>query len=194
MSVLTVQQIGFSSILFDTLFGLVLFYSMDSFLDIKDPLHFIFYLFSVVILVHWWLIYKSADDAFGEEVANSGLDLIIGIIQVIFIEYISLTSRNFSYQTTTWFLIVLLVSDLVWVLIWRYVGQWHVKNSIKITNMENELHNDLLATIPAFLSFLSLATLGSFLSPTIYVFLFVTFYFLFILLTFKFKIIDINFF
>lgn len=194
MSVLTIQQIGFSSILFDTLFGLVLFYSMDSFLDIKDPLHFIFYIFSVVILVHWWLIYKSADDAFGEEVANSDLDLIIGIIQVILIEYISLTSRNFSYQTTTWFLIVLLASDLIWVLIWRYIGQWHVKNSDKITDMENELRNDLLAITPTFLSFLSLAILSSFLSPGLHVFLFITFYFLFILLTFKFKIIDINFF
>ena len=41
-----VQQIEFSSVFFDTLFGLVLYFSLDSFLDITDPVHFIFYIFS----------------------------------------------------------------------------------------------------------------------------------------------------
>ena len=65
------QQIEFSSVLFDTLFGLVLFFSIDSFLDIKDPLHFVFYLFSIIILVHRRLFFKAADDAFDEEVTDS---------------------------------------------------------------------------------------------------------------------------
>ncbi|HRY91580.1 MAG TPA: hypothetical protein P5229_04545 [Candidatus Gracilibacteria bacterium] len=71
-----VQQIEFASVFFDTLFGLVLYFSLDSFLDITDPVHFIFYIFSAIILVHWWLIFKSCDDMFDKEVTDSALDLI----------------------------------------------------------------------------------------------------------------------
>jgi len=75
-----IEQIGFSSVLFDTLFGLILFFSLDSFLVIKGAASFIFYLFSTIIIIHWWLVFKSADDAFEEEVTDSAVDLIFGII------------------------------------------------------------------------------------------------------------------
>lgn len=167
---------------------------MDSFLEIKDPLHFLFYLFSVVILVHWWLIYKSVDDAFGEEVANSGLDLIIGIIQIIFIEYIALTSRDFSYLQTTWFVVCLLASDLLWTAIWRFVGRWHTHHPSKVKVMESELKNNFLTTIPVLIIFLLLIVCHSLLSNQIYVFCYIASYILFIVLTLKLKIIDVSLF
>ena len=42
-----IEQIEFSSVLFDTLFGLILFFSLDSFLEIKGIAPFIFYLFKM---------------------------------------------------------------------------------------------------------------------------------------------------
>ncbi|MEI8253484.1 MAG: hypothetical protein WCG25_07260 [bacterium] len=71
MNVTKGQQIEFSSVLFDTLFGLILFFSIDSFLEIHNPLHFVLYLFTLIILIHRRLIFKSCDDAFDKEVTDS---------------------------------------------------------------------------------------------------------------------------
>ena len=119
-----IHQIDFSSVLFDTLFGLVLYFSLDSFLEIQNPIHFVFYLFSIVILIHWWLMFKSVDDMFDNEVTDSGMDIIIGIIELVLLDYLVLTSRSFDYMRTGWFLVALLLVDLLWTMIWRYVGTW----------------------------------------------------------------------
>ncbi len=77
------QQFSFSSLLFDTLFGLIVFFGLDSFLEIKEPIAFAFYIFSNIILIHWWLLFKSVDDTFGKEVENSVTDLLFGLVYVI---------------------------------------------------------------------------------------------------------------
>src|SRR3989338_5792213 len=112
------NQFEFSELLFDTLFGLVLFFSIDSFLDIVNPIHFIFYISSLIIVIHWWLGVKSADDIFGEEVSHSSLDLILGIIYIIFLEYIVLMSKTFNYSKATLFIILLFGVELIWAIIW----------------------------------------------------------------------------
>src|SRR5665647_1639557 len=114
------QQINFSSILFDTIFGLIIFFSLDSILDVKGTTNFIFYIFTLIIVVHWWLIFKSADDAFAEEVTDSAADLVFGIIYVILLEYVVLYSKTANFKISTAFLISLLVIDLIWTLTWRY--------------------------------------------------------------------------
>ncbi len=123
MRIIRNEQIAFSNILFDSLFGLVLFFSIDSILDIENPASLFFYLFTIIILAHWWLMFKSCDDAYNEEVTDSALDLIIGVIQVIFIEFIVLASRSSDYLLAIKFLIALLLVDLLWAIIWLYVGK-----------------------------------------------------------------------
>lgn len=189
-----IQQIEFSSVLFDTLFGLVLFFSMDSFLDIKNPFHFAFYLFSLIIVIHWWLIFKASDDAYGEEVTDSGLDLIIGIIELILVEYIVLAARSFDYFSAGWYVVALIFTDLLWTLIWLYVGKWKTKNLQQIKTMEIELNNNLTTTSIGLITFVILMLFSQFIPATIYIAGFMIFYLIFILCSFRFKIIDIKIF
>lgn len=189
-----VQQKEFSTVLFDSLFGLILFFCLDSFLEIKGVLPFIFYLFSVVILVHWWLIFKSADDAFDEEVTDSAIDLAFGIIYIILIEYIILNAKIFAVTTSTWFLISLLTVDLIWALIWRYVGKWQTKNKTKIKSMENELDNNIWISSLMIFIFSFLVIISQFLPVSLYILGFIFLYLIYIVITFKKKIIDLRIF
>jgi len=187
-----VQQVEFSSVLFDTLFGLVLFFSLDSFRDIHSPIHFVFYLFSLIVVIHWWLIFKTSDDAFGTEVTDSGLDLVIGIVELILIEYIVLMARSFDYLMTGWFLVALLMVDLIWTLIWRYLGRWKTTNSQVIKRMEQELVGNQRVVSVGLAMFGLLMAISQFVAPAVYVMGFVILYLVFVVLTFRHKIIDIK--
>jgi hypothetical protein len=188
------EQIGFSSVLFDTLFGLILFFSLDSFLEIKGIFPFVFYLFSTVIIIHWWLVFKSADDAFGEEVTDSAVDLVFGIIYVILIEYIILNAKLFAVTAATSFLIALLAVDLVWALLWRYIGQWDTIDKEKIKRMEKELDHNIRIDSIAIVIFVFLTAIAQFLSPALYIIGFIAFYLFYIIITFQKKIIDLRIF
>jgi hypothetical protein len=189
-----IQQKEFSSILFDTLFGLILFFGLDSFMDIHGLLPFIFYIFSTFILIHWWLVFKSADDAFSEEVTDSAVDLVFGIIYIILIEYIILNAKLFSVAGATTYLIALLAVDLVWALAWRYVGNWNTTDRVKIKSMEKELNHNIRVNCVAIVVFGLLLTLAPALSSAIYIATFIIFYILYVVATFKTKIIDLRIF
>lgn len=189
-----IQQIEFSTVLFDTLFGLILFFCLDSFLEIKGILPFIFYLFSIIILVHWWLAFKSADDAFDEEVTDSVVDLAFGIIYIILIEYIIINVKLFALTITTSFLVGLLAVDLIWALVWRYVGKWHTKDKNKIKCMEKELNHNILVNSIMIAVFTFLLIMAQFLSPGLFVFCFIILYLAYIVFTFQSKIIDLRIF
>lgn len=188
------QQIAFSGVLFDTLFGLVIFFSLDSFLEIKNPLNFAFYLFSLIIVIHWWLLYKAADDAFDKEVIDSGLDLIIGIVELIFIEFIVLMARTFDYVAAGWYVIALIFIDLLWTIIWLYVGKWRTTDEEKIKIMERELNNNLKTTSAGLVMFALLMVFSQFVSPIAFITGFIIFYIIFIVSTFRYKIIDVKLF
>jgi len=194
MQIKKFEQIQFSNILFDSLFSLVLFFSMDSFLDIKNPLHFAFYLFSIIILIHWWLCFKAADDAFDEEVENSGLDLIIGIIELVFIQYIVLMARSFDYLHATIFLITLLAMDLLWAIIWRYIRKWHTNDQKKIATMKVELTSNIIINIIILAAFIVFILMFPFLPALAFISGFILLYLIYIALSFIYKIIDINIF
>lgn len=188
------NQISFSTILFDSLFGLILFFSLDSFLEIKNSLHFFFYLFGMFILVHWWLIFKSADDAFKTEVTDSAVDIVFGIIYLILIEYIILMAKGAEYLQALYFLIALLAVDFVWAVVWRYVGKWHTKDSDRMKRMEKELNTNIGLDGVFLLIFILLAAVASFLTDTQLVLSLVISYVIYLVLTFKYKIIDIEIF
>jgi len=188
------EQIGFSSILFDSLFGLILFFGLDSFSAVGGGLPFVFYLFSTIILVHWWLTFKSADDAFDKEVTDSAVDLVFGIIYVILVEYIILSSKVFNLMAATGFLLALLIVDLVWALAWRYVGEWNTKDKYRIAQMEKELDHNILLNISTIIIFAVLFIVCPLVSAEIYVPLFMILYSIYIVFTFKTKIIDLRIF
>jgi hypothetical protein len=189
-----IQQKEFSSILFDTLFGLILFFGLDSFLDIRGVSPFIFYLFSTIILIHWWLIFKSADDAFDEEVTDSAVDLAFGIVYIVLIEYIVLNAKLFSMTTATGYLLILLSVDLIWALAWRYIGKWNTTDKKKIQRMEKELDHNIQINLAAIAVFSLLIILEQSLSPALFITGFIILYIVYIIATFKTKIIDLKIF
>ena len=194
MRIIRNEQIAFSSILFDSLFGLVLYFSIDSILEIKNGTFLFFYLFSIIILVHWWLMFKSCDDAYNEEVTDSALDLIIGIVQVIFIEFIVLASRASDYLLAARFILALLFIDLLWATIWLYVGKWRTKDDSKIQSMEKELKNNIKIDLIALVAFVVFMLIFQTLIPLAFIIIFVLLYIAYIILSFVYKIIDIDFF
>lgn len=188
------NQLEFSTIFFDTLFGLVLFFSLDSLLEITDKLQFFFYVFSAIILIHWWLIFKSADDTFKTEVTDSALDIIFGIVDIILIEYVILSAKVANYQNALYFLIALFLMDLVWNFIWRYVGHWQTEDHELIKKMENELELTIKVNILITVPLILLAFLSLVFSQNLFIVLLTLIYAIFIFLTFRYKIIDINIF
>lgn len=195
MRIRETEQIEFSNLLFDALFGLVLFFGIDSFLEINQPLYFIFYLFSIIIVIHWWLEFKAADDAFEKEVTNSALDLIVGIVEIVLIEYIVLMARSYNHIAATIFLISLLVVDIIWTVVWRYIGKWRTTEPGLIKSMEQELDNNLKADlITLVLLILFMLFVAPYISFAGFVVGFILIYLFFIIQTFRLKIIDIKFF
>lgn len=189
-----VYQVSFSGLLFDTLFGLILFFGLDSFLDITSAPHFIFYLFATIVVIHWWLLFKSADDAFGDEVEDSASDIVFGIIDLLMLEYILLYAKTFQYTTSTWFLVGLLMVDLCWALIWRYVGKWDTTDRDRIGRMERELDRTIRIDIAAAVLFSMLGLFGGALATFPYVAVFVLAYVAYIILTFRTGVLNLRIF
>lgn len=188
------QQVDFSSVLFDSLFGLILFFSMDSFLDITDPVHFIFYLFTTVILVHWWLLFKCSEDLYGQDVNNSITDMVLGLGFIVFLEFAVLYARDFDYIMATWALLGVFVLDIIWTMLWRYVGKWEARDPKLISSMQNEL--DISLRLIILMIVLTVINLGvsKYLNAWQYLILFMLDYCVFIWLTFKYKLIDLDIF
>lgn len=194
MKLRDISQLEFSSVFFDTLFGLVLFFGLDSFLDVKSVAAFVFYVAATVIVVHWWLLFKSADDAFSEEVTDSAVDLIFGIVDVILIDYVILLAKIFDYRDATGYLIALLVIDFLWAFVWRYVGTWNTKSEEKIRFMEHELRRTMVIDFAGALLFGILLLGSGFMGAGVFVGLFVILYILYVFLSFKEKVIDLRLF
>jgi hypothetical protein len=194
MKLRDLSQLEFSSVFFDTLFGLVLFFGLDGFLDIGTVPHFIFYIVSTIVVVHWWLLFKSADDAFSEEVTDSAVDLIFGIIDVILIDYMVLLAKTFDYHAATGYLVALLCVDLLWAVLWRYVGKWNTKSEEKILFMEHELNRTMIIDVIAIVLFALLLYFAAFFSAVAFVSLFAVLYFVYILMSFWGKVIDLRIF
>jgi len=188
------EQIGFSSILFDTLFGLILFFNLDSFLEITGTYNLILYFFTIFIIIHWWLEFKSVDDLFGEEVSDSLVDLLFGIIYLMLLEFIILFSKMFDHINVTLCLISLFVVDLIWASIWRYVGNWTTKDIKRIKMMERELNNNIKINITIIILNSLLVAVIPFITPANFVIIFIINYLFYVFLTFRYKIIDIEIF
>lgn len=188
------QQIDFSSVLFDTLFGLILFFAMDSFLDIHQPAYFLFYLWAMIITIHWWLMFKSADDAFNTEVTDSAVDLLVGIIEVVLIEYIILSAATFNLAAAVAFVVAVFAVDLLWALAWRYVGKWETVDHDRIHTMEQELQSTILVDTLGLVGFAILWSILPLLSVSWFVGLFIAFYAVLMVMSFRRRIIDLHIF
>ena len=188
-------QKSFDTVLFDTLFGLILFFNIDLFIDIKDTNHLIWYLFSFFVAIHWWLAFKSSDDAFGSEVNSSFVDIIFGIIYIIFIDYAILLARNYDYMGSSLFILAVIFMDFLWALVWKCFGKWSTKNKIRITLMEDELTHTLWADAIGMFSIVMLLVINAvfMFTATQFIQAMILLYAIYVVLTFKLDIIDLKF-
>lgn len=191
MGVKFLSQHGFPSLLYDTLFGLILFFGLDSFLEIRDGAHFAFYGFATIIIIHWWLMFKAADDIFTPGVRDTAVHIAVNILYVILLEFMSLHAASFRYVEATSFLILVLLLDILWAAIVLRAGRWKRAPTEKAAMMRTELKaiirvNGMLVLLLAFL-----AAMAGALSPAAFVAIFIVDYLAFIILTFKEKIIDL---
>ncbi len=194
MKLTETHQLEFTTLLFDVLFSLVLFFGIDSFLEIKIASHFIFYIAANIVLIHWWLIYKSAYDMFGTEITNSVTYIIIGIIELIFLDYFIMSAAAFHYTAAVVYLLALFAIDFIWAVVWRYAGQWQTKDEAKIRRMEGELDSAIRLNAIMAVLLLGMTLTAMSISFSLFFAVFIGIYTLFIFSTFKKKIIDLKIF
>lgn len=186
-------QHEFASVLYDTLFGLVLFFSLDSFLDVTDPAHFLFYLFATAVLVHWWLMFKASEDLFGNEFRTTALHLVLNLSIILLLEFFILNARSFHYLAAGLFMLAVFGVDLLWAALALRVHRFKAKGKA-LAGMKKELHYILWtdAVTVALFGALTAAAFVFALPPLVYVLGFVAVYLLFIQMSFKFHIIDLK--
>lgn len=188
------NQLEFSTLLFDTIFGLILFYSFDALFNITKFHTLVFYLFSMFILVHWWLIFKSTDDSFDEEVTDSAADIVFGIIYTIILYYFVQYSRSADYKTAIAYLLGLFAIDFLWSVIWRYVGKWRTTDQARIKTMERILEKGIALDVIFGLVFAGLFVVRGVMTDWLFIGASVAVYFVYMGMTFKLKTLNIDIF
>jgi len=194
MSLKFFNQLEFSTLLFDTVFGLILFYSFDSLFGVHDVLTLVFYLFSMLILIHWWLIFKSTDDSFSEEVTDSAADIVFGIVYAIVLYYLVQSSRLPDFQVASIYMVGLFTLDLCWSAIWRFIGQWRTRSKERIKSMEAILNKGLILDAVFIAGYGSLYWARHSLMDWPYLAVYIGLYVVYIVLTFRTKILNIEIF
>lgn len=187
------NQSSFSEILFDTLFGLILFFNFDSILDISNPTTLVLYIFSIFITLHWWLLFKSSDDLLSVEVKNSVLDMLFGISEIISLFLLIMFCKQGNYQLVVVTLIALFMIDVIWAAIWRFIGKWKSTDKKTIHIMELEIMKVLLLNIIYACIFFLLLFFFTEIS-VISVSVFILCYISYIITTFTWSIIDLRIF
>ena len=190
--VIHAHQSEFSPILFDTLFGLLIFLGIDSFLDLKDATHFVFYLTSTFVVMHWWLKYKAADDAYGHEVNNSTVDLLFGIGEIVLLQMAMIAAAQADYVTAIVFFTLPLLLEAAWALLWRFFGTWHRNSAKRIRYMEQELEYTLFLDLGAAVVFGTVVSLASSLNETDLVWGFAVAYAVYTVMSYRLEIIDVK--
>ncbi len=186
------HQTEFSPILFDVLFGLLLFQSIGWFFSLKDAAHFCFFALSLLIIVHWWLKYKSEEEVYGLDVNNSSLDLLFGVVEVVLLEAALLSATQADYVTAAFCFVLPLLTETVWALLWRVFGSWRRSSKVKVRFMERLLERTM------FLDLVTAGLVGGLLASSVsltaaqFVAVFAGIYGLYVIMSFAFEIVDLK--
>ncbi|MCX6743625.1 MAG: hypothetical protein NT116_05320 [Candidatus Parcubacteria bacterium] len=186
------EQFQFANLLFDSLFGLVIYFSLDSFLEIKEPLHLIFYLFTLIVVIHWWLMFKSASEMFGKITQRSALNIVLNIIYIILLQYYILMAAEFSYNEAIIFVFILILIDILWCLMWAKILPQRAKGHSNLPIMLVEIFNIIKTNLVLVFALLFLIIANKFLVAPLYIFIFIAVYIVYIIMTFKYEIIDLD--
>jgi len=188
------HQTEFSPLLFDVLFGLLLFQSIGWFFALKDAVHFCFFALSLLIIIHWWLKYKSEEEVYGLDVNNSSLDLLFGVAEFVMLEAAILAATQADYVSATFFFTLPLLTEAVWALLWRIFGKWSRSSKQKVAFMERLLERTLILDLSFAALIGGLLTSSVSLTAGQFVGAFAGIYALYIILTFVLEMVGLKIF
>lgn len=139
----------FSPLLFDVLFGLVVFLGVQEIFELRGAPSFLFAALSICIVLHWWLKYKAADETYGLDAGNSALDLIFGLIEVgLLLAAVLAASRGEILHAIFYFTLPLL-TESTWALLWRFFGNWRRTSRERVNFMEQQLETTIFLNFAA---------------------------------------------
>ncbi len=145
----------FSPLLFDVLFGLLIFLAVNALFDVRGVQSLFLMLASIAVIVHWWLKYKAADETYGLEVGNSTIDLLFGLIEIVLLQSaVMAAARGEALHAIFYFSLPMLIES-VWALIWRFCGTWQRTSRERVKYMEQQLESTI------FLNFGAAAAIGA---------------------------------
>lgn len=186
------RQSEFSPILFDMLFGLLLFLGIDSFFDIRGTAHFAFYLASTLVVLHWWLKYKAADDAYGLEVNNSALDLLFGISEIALLQMALLAAAQAEYAAAITYFAMPLLLESVWALLWRFFGKWKGSSAKRVRYVKQELDDTIFLNLGAAFVLGAVVVLSPLMTAPDVILSFILAYAVYVAMTYRYEIIDVK--
>lgn len=182
----------FSPLLFDVLFGLLIFLGVDALFDIKGPQSFLFVTASIAIVLHWWLKYKAADETFGLEVGNSTVDLIFGLIEIVLLQAAIMAAGRGEVLQAVFYFSLPLLTEAVWALIWRFCGSWRRTSRERVKYMEQQLETTLFLNLGAAAAIGALITHAQALSVAEFIGVFAAIYAIYALLSSYWELIDMK--
>lgn len=188
------HQTEFSPVLFDVLFGLLIFQNIAWFFSIRDAAHFCFFIFSIVLVSHWWLKYKSEEEVYGLDVNNSSLDLLFGVIEIVLLESGLLAAGQGDFVSAAFYFSLPLLTEAAWALLWRIFGTWRRSSKQKVKFMEQLLVRTLFLDLGAAAIIGGVLTSSVVLTAGQFVAVFAAAYSAYIVLTFALEIVELKLF
>lgn len=186
------RHTDFSPLLFDILFGLLIFLGVNALFGLRGPQAFLLVATSIAIVVHWWLKYKSADETFGLEVGNSFVDLLFGLIEVFLLQCaIMAASRGDIVQAAFYFSLPLL-TEAVWALLWKFCGKWGRTTRDRVAFMEQQLETTIFLNLATAASIGALLSNASLLSTAEFIGAFAVLYAVYALLSSYWELVDVK--
>jgi|GEM_PF-859203 len=185
-------QAEFSPVLFDVLFGLLIFLGIRTFLEIRDGTHFAFYLASMLVILHWWLKFKAADEAYGHDVSNSTVDLLFGIAEITLLQMAMLAAAEAEYATAIVYFALPLLVESVWAVLWRFFGKWRGGSRQRARYLEQELGYTIFLNLGAAVLLGGLVALSPVLAAADLALCFIWAYAIYVFLTHRLEIIDVK--
>lgn len=184
----------FGSLLHDTLYGLVIFFGLGAFIGIGDAVHLAFYVTALVIVVHWWLMFKTAEHSFSPGVRDTAVHVVVNIGYIGLLEIMVVYAQLYDYLSATAALLAVIMLDLVWVWAVEHARRWERGDRRGVAVMRRVMRDIMRTDIAVGIPLALLMTLSGVIGTGAYVTLFIFVYAVYVVLTFRYRIVDMRFF
>ncbi len=182
----------FSPMIFDVLFGLLVFLGVEGLYLLRGSSAIAFSVASIAIVLHWWLKYKAADETYGLEVANSAMDLLFGVIEIILLQSALLAASGGDLLAAVFYFSLPLLTEAVWALIWRCCGRWSRTSRERVKFMEQQLEATIFLNLGTAGAIGALIVNAALLRTSAFIGIFAALYALYVACTIRWELVDLK--